>query len=626
MYSGAVAECVLVAIGPSPSSRTVLEGAADLARGLGARLVACTIQDSREGQRGSRDVLARHARRATALGAEILAVPGRNVAHQLLRVARERDAGWIVVGRTPRPARWVPWREDVVGGLMEGASPARVVVIGAGPGGGAERSDGARARRTAWFRQSPPPGVGRYFRMVAIMAVALALGMIIDRVSDRDANTIMVLLAGVLFTSTFGDRLTGLLSSLLAVISFNFFFTDPRYTFVVADSSYLITFPVMLVVAFVTSELTTRLQASAALARERQRRAEVLYRNSEQLISARTPTEIARTATDNLNRLIDNSITVILDGVPPAPETGSPTDTPAIAIATDETVFGRIVVEERETSLSLGQRALLNALAAQLAIALDRERLTQAEEQARLHAERERVRANLLRSVSHDLRTPLTAIAGAASALMELDETPDSHRHLPENIYRDAMWLSEIVENILSLTRLNDSRVALRRTTEVLEDIVLETVERMRRRYPDRTIELSFPPEIILVEVDPPLFGQLCTNVIANAIDFSPPDEAVVVSVAYRADQSVEIAVIDRGPGMSADVRDSAFELFFTQKAGEDSRRGLGVGLTIARTVAQLHGGTVVLEDNHPTGCVARISLPAVVAVPSEQPVPEATP
>ncbi len=464
-------------------------------------------------------------------------------------------------------------------------------------------------RSSSSSRSAKAAGSGRFLRMVIVMTSAVAVGMAIDRLSMRDADTIMVLLAGVLLTSTFGDRLTGLISSLLAVMAFNFFFTEPRYTFVVADSSYLITFPVMLVVAFVTSELTTRLQLSAELAQERQRRAEVLYRISEQMISARTTEEIRETAAANLHQIIEEPVSIRLSDTS-NPFSGGFDARTAVSIATDDTRFGEIVVEDSQSALSAGQRAMLHAIAAQLAIALDRERLTQAEESARINAERERVRANLLRSVSHDLRTPLAAIAGAASALIEVEEIPESHRRLPQNIFHDSMWLSEIVENILSLTRLNDSELNLRRTNEVLEEIVLETVERMRRRFEERMIEIELPEEIILVEVDAPLFGQMLTNILANALDFSPEDQAVAISVGRVDHETAEIVVRDHGMGMDDTVMEHAFDLFFTQKPGDDSRRGLGVGLTIAKTVVDLHRGAIELARCPDGGTEVRIRVP----------------
>lgn len=534
---------------------------------------------------------------------------GRRVASQLVRVAKERGAHSIVMGHSPSYARWLPWREDVVANIMRYADDIQIVVAPVSSAD-ATHEQGAQERRS---RRSPFRVVPRWVSVALILFSAVLLGAVVDRFSGRDANTIMILLAGVLFSSTVGGRIAGLTSSLLAVLAFNFFFTDPRFTLVVDDTSYLVTFPVMLIVAFVTSELMSRLNASVALARKRQERAEVLYRNSEQLLSARSAREICDAAIANLQPLLQRGVTILTSDTDESEPTHDREegDGTMVEIATDTTRFGAIRIRDDGSSLTVGNLALVNAIAAQLAIALDRERLTQAEERARLHAERERVRANLLRSVSHDLRTPLSAIAGAASAIREVAELPPAHRQLVTDIEGDAMWLSEIVDNILSLTRLNDDTVSLHAQEEVLEDIILESIERVSRRAPSRRFEVTFPDEIVLVDVDVSLIEQMLINVLANAIDFSPEEEPVVVRVSSPMEGRVLVSVTDRGRGMDPDAIDRAFDLFFTQKSGDDSRRGLGVGLTVSKTVVELHGGAIELRNAEPRGLTVGIALPA---------------
>ena len=577
-------------------------------------MVACSVRFRRRFGEGSDDQLSVNARHANDLGADVVHVEGRRIAEQLVRVARERAGHTIVVGRPPRYAHWIPWRENIVQGIARRAPDITLCISPSRPA--AETEAGRTAPEvTALTRRSPSH---RWFSAALLMTIAVGMSMVVDRLAGGDANTIMILLAGVLFSSALGNRTTGLLSSVLAVLSFNFFFTEPRYTLVVDDSSYLVTFPVMLVVAFVTSELTSRLNTSVDLARTREKRAETLYRNSEQLLSARGVTVITETVASNLSRLLQRRVTIATadQGVTQGGHLSSGHPGTVFTVATETESLGTIHVEDHEQPLSVGSVALVNAFAAQLAIALDRERLTLAEESARLHAERERVRANLLRSVSHDLRTPLASIAGSASILLQLASVPPDHRRLLEDIETDSMWLSGIVENILSLTRLSDETMALQTSEEVLEEIILEVVERVSRRVGAKRFDLVFPVEIIMVTVDVSLVEQMLINVLGNATDFDRGPGPIRVEAVMADETTVSICVQDHGPGIPDEEIERVFDLFYTRKNDEDSRRGLGVGLTVARTIVELHGGTIRLTNAHSGGLDVTIRLPARSASP----------
>jgi two-component system, OmpR family, sensor histidine kinase KdpD len=571
-------------------------------------VIACSVRYRRAYGDQPGDQLSKNARYANDLGAEVVHVEGRRIAEQLVRLARERNGHTIVIGRSPAYARWIPWREDIVRGINRRAPDLNVHIAASGTSGDSTPDRGfAGTNRLVRNRVSR-----EWVSLGPIMITAVGLSMVVDGLSGRDADTIMILLAGVLFSSALGDRMSGLLSSVLAVLSFNFFFTEPRYTLVVDDSSYLITFPVMLVVAFVTSELTSRLNASVDLARTREKRAETLYRNSEQLLSARGVATISETVGHNLTGLLQRKVDVTVS----REHSSGGNDTPdgpgtVFHVATETETFGLIRVYDQEQPLSVGSVALVNAFAAQLAIALDRERLTLAEEAARLHAERERIRVNLLRSVSHDLRTPLSSIAGAASVLLQLDVVPEAHRQLLQDIESDAMWLSEIVENILSLTRLNDDTLSLHSSEEVLEDIVLEAVERVARRTGRDFFDVRFPEDIILVEVDVPLVEQMLMNILGNAVDFTRGTAPIIIRAETDNTSSVHVTVRDHGPGLPEDEMERVFELFYTRKKDVDSRRGLGVGLTVAKTIAELHGGTISMTNAPSDGLEVTVCLPA---------------
>ena len=600
---------IVIAFGGSPSSFHVIDAGVLLAQAFEAHVVACSVRDSRLHEEESLDQLSLNARHASDLGAEVVHLEGQRVAKQLAQLSRERGADTIVIGRSPSSAFFPRLRKPISNQIQRAAHDIDILVVSP-----AEKTDQKKISPNL-TRSISTTGSNfrRWVQVTLIMVTAVGLSMVVASRTGRDANTIMILLAGVLFSSALGTRVSGLLSSVFAVVSFNFFFTEPRFTLVVYDPGYLITFPVMFIVAFVTSELTSRLNTIAAVAQTRQRRAETLYRNGKQLLSARGVETIAAIVQENLKRLLQRQVDItIQNGTEAEIDTHSTHSTGTIVeIATENQRFGTISVADTTNPLTFGSVTLLNAISAQLAIALDRERLAMAEEHARLHAERERVRANLLRSVSHDLRTPLSVIAGSAQTLLDTTSLPEPQRQLLHDMETDAMWLSGIVENILSLTKIQDEMPALHTTEEVLEEVLLGSIQRVARRVqPDRFV-VQLPTEIILVQMDISLLEQLFVNVLGNAIDFSPPDEPIDVRVSMDTEKHVVVVIRDRGPGIPLADIDHVFDLFYTGKRGEDSHRGMGIGLTIAKTVAELHGGVISLENANNHGLIATIRLPA---------------
>ena len=601
---------VLVAFGHSPSSRNVLDLASQLARSRSCSLVACSVRNRGRIDRVKQEQLDANARYANGLGAEVILADDTSVSNGILRVAKERRVRTIVIGRTT--LRWnSPFSESVTRKIVRRATDTEVIVAPLLR----PKPVTFHPVRPVLVRSGGSRTVRRVFLVGGILAVAIGVGTLVNRLAPGDANTIMTLLVGVLFASTVGGRRAGLIASILSVAAFNFVFTEPRFTLVVYDSSYLVTFPVMLIVAFITSELTSRLNASVDLARAGQKRAETLYRNSEQLLSARGIEQICDVVRTNLRQVLPYTVTLGLTGEDPVPDSNSV----QVEVGTEGNVLGWIQISSDGEPIGVATMALINALAAQLAIALDRERLSRAEEQSRITAERESIRANLLRSVSHDLRTPLSSIAGAASTLRDVPEIPESHRQLVANIEEDAMWLAEMVNNILSLTRLNDTQLAIRPQAEVIDDVIWEAVGRVSKRGHAQRFDVRLPDQIVVVNVDVPLIEQCLVNVFANAVDFSVPERgAIVIEVSSVQDGWLSISVTDHGPGMPQDALDRAFELFFTQKSSNDSRRGLGVGLTVARTIVRLHGGEIGLENVEPHGLRVTLSLPASLATVAE--------
>ncbi len=232
-------------------------------------------------------------------------------------------------------------------------------------------------------------------------------------------------------------------------------------------------------------------------------------------------------------------------------------------------------------------------------------------EEAALLAQNEQLRANMLRSISHDLRTPLTSISGNASTLISggtaLDEA--DRQQIYTDIYSESMWLIEMVENLLYATRIEDGRMQLNISFEILDDIVQEAVKHTERTHPKRNIVVDMCDEIIPVRVDANLIVQVIVNLIDNAVKYSDDDTDVVICVT-RENEIAVISVYDHGTGIADEEKEKVFDMFYTGSRSSDSRRSLGLGLALCRSIISSHGGNVSISDNTPSGTVVSFTLP----------------
>lgn len=234
-------------------------------------------------------------------------------------------------------------------------------------------------------------------------------------------------------------------------------------------------------------------------------------------------------------------------------------------------------------------------------------------EEAALLAQNEQLRANMLRSISHDLRTPLTSISGNASTLISGGDTLDesTRQQIYTDIYSESMWLIEMVENLLYATRIEDGRMQLNISVEILDDIVQEAVRHTKRTYPKRNIIVDMYDEIIPVMADANLIVQVIVNLMDNAVKYSDEDSDVTVSVRRENAYAVVISVSDHGTGISDEEKEKVFDMFYTGGSrSSDSRRSLGLGLALCRSIITSHGGTISVSDNIPNGTVVSFTLP----------------
>ena len=642
-------EHILVCLSSSPSNERIVRMAGKMAQAFSGSLTALYVQTPGDADMNAEDTVRLQAnmRLAQQLGAEIVTTHGEDVATQIAEYVRLSDVTKIVIGRSGVQRRHF-WSEPTLTERLIALAPE--VDIHVIPDVEAYKS--YRRKRLLTIRPAFPTA-WELLLTIGILAAATVIGWVFLRLGFANANIIMVYLLGVLLTSAFTSGYTcGVLSAFLSVILFNYFLTEPRLSLVAYGSKYLITFAVMFAAALLTGTLDAKLKAHAQLSARDAYRTKLLFDMNRQLQKAETPKEVYRITATQIQKLMQRDILIYpvqggvlaqgiiypADGSSPysAPDTDREQDAIRwvwqnrkragattqnfpkakrlyLAICTGQQIYGVVGIPmEKETQPDAFASSILFSILGECALALDNLRNAEEKEEAAVLAKNEQLRANLLRSISHDLRTPLTSISGSADTLLHsynvLDE--QTRKQIFTDIYDDAQWLTGLVENLLSVTKIADGSVKLRLSDQVVDDIVSEALRHIDRRSAEHHITVDCGDEPLLVRVDAGLIMQVLINLVNNAVKYTPAGSNIRIT-AIRRGNAAEICVSDNGPGIPDELKERVFEMFFTggNPIG-DSRRSLGLGLTLCQAILHAHNGEMTLKDNSPQGCIFSFTVP----------------
>jgi two-component system sensor histidine kinase KdpD len=464
----------------------------------------------------------------------------------------------------------------------------------------------------------------------ASMTAATLLSMLFRSTDFSESNIVVIYILSVLMVSRFTRGYGwGILASVIGMFSFNFFFTEPYHTFHVYNRSYLVTFFVMLTASILTSALTSKILRSSQEAIRREKQTNMLYRITSSLAKASSVNDVATVSVQSISNLLDCNVSCLLADqngrfstrygirrgerrVEVATITGGAEsflqENDIWPIADREHQYGLICLSRDRACDTVRQDSLLSAVCTQIFTAMERERLAEEKERAKDEAEREKFKSSLLRSISHDLRTPLAGIAGSAEILAYSLKDEES-RKLVQGICDDAGWLTRMIENILSLTKIQEGKLLVNKKPEAVEEIVGEAVARVAKYADSRTIRPDIPGDVLFVPMDGKLIEQVLINLLDNAVKHSGPESPVSVQVRQEKER-VWFAVIDRGTGMNPKELPKVFDLFYSGGSRADSKRGIGLGLPICRAIVNAHGGEIYAENNPGRGMTLRFFLP----------------
>lgn len=678
-------ERIVVAVSPSPMSGRLVRAAKRMAAGLRADLIAVYVETPRTTNLSpaNRERLNANLRLAESLGATTHTVAGENAARELIAFARARNVGRIVVGKTdPNRPRW---KEVVFGSFVENlireSGEIDVYVVrgdeaaAAVAGGGSEGETGSVARKA-------PARIAVELAASAGVILACALvALAFYRPPDLSEEA-LILLAGVVVCALWFGRLAAIVTSVMAVLAFNYLFTEPRFTLNVNDPGYVVTFGVMLAVGIVVGTLAARAREQRLRAWSRERATAAQHALSRELAGARDARSVAVAVARHTHDLLQADAVISVpvlaarsgsalkarelnlaaaagpggpdwysgEGEGPARERGVAQwvfdhgSAAGRGTSTLPSVQGRYVpligssgrvgvlgvrTEQKGgvDRFDAAQLATLESIASQAASALERVTLAESEQSARINAERERLRSALLSSVSHDLRTPLASITGAASTLQHAESSlgaaeggsidEATRESLLRTIVDESSRLNDIIANLVFATRLESGSVDLRREWTTVEEIVGAGLARHREALACRPFRVHVPTDLPMMRVDNAMLPQVVHNLVENALRYTAPGTAMGIS-AWTSATSIVVKVWDEGAGLADDEASKVFERFYRGRAsktagpGDGSARptGMGLGLNICEGIVRAHGGRIWAEANAPKGVAFLFSLP----------------
>ncbi|MDO5476366.1 MAG: DUF4118 domain-containing protein [Eubacteriales bacterium] len=658
---------VMVCLSPSPSNKRVIRTAAKMASPDGKPIALYVGMTGREAQEDS--MLAENILFASENGFEIHTVQGNDISLAIAEYARRAGVTDLFLGYSPPPF-FLQAKKPINEKLLSYLPTVDIHIV---PDPASSPYPEAVRSGTNGIAWSLPD----LLRVLAIMAAATLLSLWFYHSRFSNANIITIYILAVLIASVMtSSRIYGLIAAVLYVLLFNFLFIDPHFTLLVYDSAYLLTYLVTAVAALITGTVTIRMKNIARISAENAFQTRTLLDTVGKLERAADSEDVIRITCGQLVHLLDRAV-VFCPPEPPSPVSGegsgpSPSADSGVRIfpAGDKTIseetiakdqevirwtmenrhhagaytshfpdcscrylclfsgenlFGSIGIAMEERPFTEFETTILLSIVHECTMALENERMGQVQREIEIRAENEQLRASLLRSLSHDLRTPLTSIYGNAFNLQSYDEEmpPEERRRIYAAMMEDAQWLNIQFENILSMTRL-ESGHGLYRTVENMED-VLEEALRHIASHPGHRIEVVAQDQMLFAEIDTRLLLQVLINLLNNAVKYTPEGSTVQVRmqlVETLPDAPASMAqghwilmeVADNGPGIPDEDKPHIFELFYTGRhTVGDSYRSMGIGLNLCAQILRAHGGGIDVTDNLPSGALFRFWLPAVL-------------
>jgi two-component system, OmpR family, sensor histidine kinase KdpD len=642
----AAGERILVCVSPSPLSSRLVRAARRMADRRHAEWLAVYVETPRHYRLpdADRDRVARTLRLAEELGGEVVTIPGQDIAEDLIRYARAQNITEIILGKSSR-SRWSElWRGSLVHAVVRKSGNIDVYII---------NGEGEEPQVSQTAPTPHQPTIHPYVGSAGTVGLALLTAKLLEWFLSLP-ELALVFLTAVLFSAVTWGLRPSILASILSVCAYNFFFVPPVYTFTVASPRDLLNLIVFLIVAILTSNLTSRVRDQAEAAKRREARTAALYALSRQIAAAAELPDVLQAIVTYVAQILGAKVVIWL---PEAEQIRLGATHPAdidlteaeraaatwawqhnqpagrgadtlpggdwfyLPLTTAHTTVGVLGLQfdTPEMVISPDQRRLLEALAGQAAVAVERTRLVREMEQARLLTETERLRDALLSTISHDLRTPLVSIIGSVSSLLTYGATYDesARRELLLTIQEEAERLNRFVGNLLDMMRLEAGALELKREWVEIGDVIGTALSRLTHALHQHQLIVDVDPDLPMLGLDFVLIEHVLVNLLENAVKYSPPHTTIRI-LARREGLAILVEVADEGIGVSTADQERIFDKFYRVQRGDRHGAGTGLGLSICRGIIEAHGGKISASSPADgKGTVITVTLPAEKAPPA---------
>ena len=632
-------EHILVGLSSAPSNSKIVETASKMAKAFGANFTALYIKTSQSEILSEENAtrLQNNIKFAERMGATVVTVYSEDVALQMAEYAKTSGVTKIVIGRNATKRAGLIRKPTLADKLISLVTSIDIHII-------PDADSDLREQKANLFRKTNALSIIKDLAIsFGVIIVASLIGLFFAHLGFSEANIITLYILGVLITSIITSSKTAWgFTSVASVLIFNFLFTKPRFTLMAYGDGYPITFAIMFAASLITGSLASKMHNQTKQSSQAAYRTKILFDANRLLQRASNDEEVLRITAEQLKKLLNREIVVFKrdkDGLQTlvygledsfqieeielktasnilvnlsSDYNNAQSRCDYYPMKTQLRTYGVVAVYKSEKEIDSFENSIVLSLVGECALALENLFNAKEKELAAVLAENEQLRANLLRAISHDLRTPLTAISGNASNLISNAASFDEQTKLSiyNDIYHDSMWLINLVENLLSITRLEEGRMNLNFTTELVDEVVAEAIKHVHQRERGQKITVVHKDELLLAKMDTRLIIQVIINILDNAMKYTPTDSLVTVITEKQNDKAV-ISIADNGAGIPDELKERVFDMFYTgAKKLADSRRSIGLGLALCKSIISVHNGEIFVKDNVPSGAIFTFTLP----------------
>ena len=643
-------ERILVCLSSSPSNQKVIDAAVQMAEAFHATLSAIYVKPANYDSFPEEDKerLQKNIQFAEQNGAAIITIIGNDVPVQIAEYAHISGATKIVVGRSGAKRQHFWSKAPLTEQIILNAPDVDVYII---PDSAADiKEQNQKLNRVGRIH----PTWNDFVITGLLLAASTGVGFLFTLFGFSEANIITVFILGVLIIAAFTvSPIYSIVSSLASVLLFNWFFIEPKLSFHTYEPEYAVTFVIMLISSLITGTLANKLKENARRSSREAFRAKVLFDTNQLLQKAECADDVIRITAQQVKTLLSRDVVVfpitenrelgnvIELNISPYYFRTSGQDKNETEIARwaflNQTAagahtekyekakslyhpicingycYGVIAIYMNGERLEAFEYSVFSSIIGECALALEGLRNAAEKEQAAIAVRNEQLRSNLLRSISHDIRTPLTSISGNASNLLSHYEQLDQEtlKQIFSDIYDDSEWLIDLVENLLSISRIENGQMDLHLSLDVVNDVIEEALRHIDKNAVLHHITVQSCSDVLIARMDARLITQVLINLINNSVKNTQAGSEIIIK-SEQINNRIYVHVEDNGPGIPDSMKPHIFEMFYTgQNDVSDGRRGIGLGLALCKSIIEAHGGTISLTDNKPAGCCFTFSLPA---------------